>query len=105
MTAEAQDIGEGIVPEVLTVEEAAEYLQISTRMLLAVVRAGIIPGAKIGRYWRFSRRQLLEWVEEESRTEMEDAALAKATEEAYDDPDNQERFTADEVKARLGICQ
>ena len=58
------------MPDVLTVEEAAEYLQISPGMLLRKVREGVVPGAKVGRHWRFSRRQLLAWVERKPLTNL-----------------------------------
>jgi len=52
------------MPEVLTVKQAAEFLQLSAESVKAKARAGLIPAAKVGREWRFSRRQLLEWIED-----------------------------------------
>lgn len=46
--------------EVLTTAEAAELLQISTKTLLRLAREGELPGHKLGRSWRFPRRQLLD---------------------------------------------
>lgn len=45
--------------EVLTTTEAAELLQISTKTLLRLAREGALPGNKLGRSWRFARRDLL----------------------------------------------
>lgn len=50
-------------PEVLTPEEAAAYLRIGKRTLYAQLNKGIIPGRKIGRVWRLSKRALEEWLE------------------------------------------
>jgi excisionase family DNA binding protein len=86
----------------MTIEQAAEYLQLPKNTLAAWVREGLVPAVKIGRLWRFSRRQLLAWVEALASDEEEDRLLAEATQRAYEDPDNQERFTLDEVKASLG---
>jgi excisionase family DNA binding protein len=77
------------MPDILTAEEAAEYLQISPGMLLAGVRAGVIPGAKIGRYWRFSQRQLLAWVEDQGEAEAEDREMAAAIREDHGEPEDQ----------------
>lgn len=52
------------MPSVLTAEQAAEFLQLSVASVKAKARAGVIPAAKVGREWRFSRRRLLEWIED-----------------------------------------
>ena len=53
--------------EVLTAEEAAEFLGFNPVTIRLKARSGEIPGRKIGKEWRFSRRVLLEWLEEGSR--------------------------------------
>jgi len=45
--------------EVLTAEEAAELLKVSTKTLLRHARDGQVPGVKLGRVWRFRRSELL----------------------------------------------
>jgi len=50
--------------DVLTAKQAAEFLQLSAETVKAKARAGLMPAAKVGREWRFSRRQLLEWIED-----------------------------------------
>ncbi len=50
--------------EVLNVEEAAEFLGFAPYTIREKAREGQIPGRKIGGEWRFSRRQLLGWLEE-----------------------------------------
>jgi excisionase family DNA binding protein len=45
---------------VLTADEAAHLLRVSTKTVLTLARAGVIPGEKIGRAWRFGRADLLE---------------------------------------------
>ena len=46
--------------EVLTAEEAARLLKLSTKTLLRLARNGSIPGNKVGRVWRFRRSDLLD---------------------------------------------
>ncbi len=55
--------------DVLTLEEAAAYLRVHPRTLRMKASAGAIPGAKIGKVWRFHKRQLENWL-------MEGGALA-----------------------------
>lgn len=45
--------------EVLTTEEAAELLRVSTKTVLSLARDGTLPGEKVGRAWRFLRVDLL----------------------------------------------
>ena len=45
--------------EVLTADEAAELLRVSTKTILALAREGTLPGEKVGRAWRFLRSDLL----------------------------------------------
>ena len=49
-------------PEVLTADEAADLLRVSTKTNLALVRQGVLPGEKVGRAWRFLRIDLLAYV-------------------------------------------
>lgn len=70
-------------PEILTMEQAAEYLQVSTRTLQRMVTDGRVPGRQVGSQWRFDREQLREWVrgEEPSPAEKEQAAQASSQRE------------------------
>jgi excisionase family DNA binding protein len=56
--------------EVLNVEETAEFLGFAPYTIREKAKEGEIPGRKIGGEWRFSRRQLLEWIEEDSRPKV-----------------------------------
>lgn len=48
--------------EVLDVSEAARLLGISEYTARELARKGAIPGRKVGRQWRFSRKALLDWL-------------------------------------------
>lgn len=52
--------------EVLTLEELAEYLKLSTSTVYKLVGEGKIPGNKIGRHWRFSRKAIDSWLQKRS---------------------------------------
>jgi excisionase family DNA binding protein len=49
-------------PEVLSLEDAAELLQVAAEDVRALADAGEIPGRKIGETWRFSRVAVLGWL-------------------------------------------
>ncbi len=49
--------------EVLTVEQAAEYLQIHKVTIYKYIRAGLLPAAKLGKVYRIFRRDLEALVE------------------------------------------
>ena len=48
--------------DVLTTDEAAELLRVSTKTVLALARDGTLPGEKVGRAWRFLRPDLVEYL-------------------------------------------
>ena len=45
-------------PEILTLQQAAEMLQISDRTIQRMVKRGEMPGVRLGGQWRFERDQL-----------------------------------------------
>jgi len=44
--------------EILTPEEVAKYLRVNARTVYRGLRQGQIPGIKIGRLWRVSKKEL-----------------------------------------------
>lgn len=48
--------------EVLTADEAAALLRVSTKTLLALARSGSLPGEKVGRAWRFVKSDVLAYL-------------------------------------------
>ena len=47
----------------LTLQQIANYLQMSTSSIYKMAQAGKIPTYKVGRQWRFKREEIDEWVE------------------------------------------
>jgi len=47
----------------LTLNEAAELLQVSTRTLQRMIHSGEMPALKVGGQWRVREAQLRRWVE------------------------------------------
>jgi len=50
------------VSEWLSVDEAAKYLGVSPSSLYALAQQGRVPGNKLGKMWRFNRRDLDAWM-------------------------------------------
>ena len=46
----------------LTLEQIAEYLQMSTSSIYKMAQAGKIPAYKVGRQWRFKKELIDEWM-------------------------------------------
>lgn len=46
----------------MTIEEVADYLQISSSTVYKLARHGVLPGRKVGNNWRFSRAGIEEWL-------------------------------------------
>ncbi|MBN1104692.1 MAG: helix-turn-helix domain-containing protein [Deltaproteobacteria bacterium] len=55
-------VKESLEKEILTIKEAAAYLQIGTRSLYRLAREGGIPGKKVLNKWRFARKSLQAWI-------------------------------------------
>ena len=47
----------------LTTEEVLEYLQVNLRTVYRLIKAGKIPAVRVGRQWRFRRRDIDSWLE------------------------------------------
>lgn len=50
------------MPEWLNVDEAAKHLGVSTSSLYSLAQQGRVPGNKLGKMWRFNRRDLDAWM-------------------------------------------
>ena len=49
-------------PEVMNVEQAAQFLQIDEAVVVEMAEAGKLPGRRLGAAWRFSRAALVAWL-------------------------------------------
>jgi excisionase family DNA binding protein len=51
----------------LTTEEVLEYLQVNLRTVYRLIKAGKIPAVRVGRQWRFRKRDIDAWLESQQR--------------------------------------
>jgi excisionase family DNA binding protein len=66
----------------LTTEEVLEYLQVNLRTVYRLIKAGKIPAVRVGRQWRFRKRDIDAWLDSQrprggSRAAGQAAAPAK----------------------------
>lgn len=59
------DRADKIDSKVLTVSELSEYLQIHKTTIYRQLRAGKLPGFRIGSDWRFSREAIEQWLRDQ----------------------------------------
>lgn len=50
--------------DVLSVREVAQYLKLNEQTVYRLAREGKLPASKIGKQWRFSRREIEALVQE-----------------------------------------
>lgn len=55
-------------PEVMTISDLAEYLQVSKSSLYKLVQQGKVPGQKVGKHWRFRRQVIDNWLSQDRPT-------------------------------------
>lgn len=62
----------------LTTEEVLEYLQVNLRTVYRLIKAGKIPAVRVGRQWRFRKRDIDAWLESQRPRQARPAAAAPA---------------------------
>ena len=61
--------------DILDVQGAAALLGVSPRTIYKLVADGELPGAKVGKEWRFARKRLIDWVADGGRGNGQDESL------------------------------
>ena len=47
----------------MTAEEVLEYLQVNLRTVYRLIKAGKIPAVRVGRLWRFRKKDIDAWLD------------------------------------------
>ena len=63
--------------EILDVDGAARALGVSTRTIYSLARKGELPAMRVGREWRFSLRNLREWVANASQAMLRNGRVVR----------------------------
>jgi excisionase family DNA binding protein len=58
----------------LTTEEVLDYLQVNLRTVYRLIKAGKIPAVRVGRQWRFRKRDIDTWLETQRPRNVRPAA-------------------------------
>jgi excisionase family DNA binding protein len=71
----------------LTTEEVLEYLQVNLRTVYRLIKAGKIPAVRVGRQWRFRKRDIDAWLDaQRPRSERTEAVVAERPAARTDEP-------------------
>jgi excisionase family DNA binding protein len=62
----------------LTTEEVLEYLQVNLRTVYRLIKAGKIPAVRVGRQWRFRKRDIDAWLDSQRSAGGTGATLTAA---------------------------
>jgi excisionase family DNA binding protein len=53
--------------DILTIREVAEYLKINEKTAYRFAAEGKIPGFKVGGAWRFKKKDIEKWIENQKK--------------------------------------
>lgn len=56
--------------EILTVMEVARFLRVPKSTVYKLARVGELPASKIGKHWRFLRRDIHDWMHSRSKQSL-----------------------------------
>jgi excisionase family DNA binding protein len=62
----------------LTTEEVLEYLQVNLRTVYRLIKAGKIPAVRVGRQWRFRKRDIDAWLDSQGARRSAQSSTTEA---------------------------
>ena len=62
----------------LTTEEVLEYLNVNLRTVYRLIKAGSIPAVRVGRQWRFRKRDIDKWLEGQRHSDIKSTGTARS---------------------------
>jgi excisionase family DNA binding protein len=62
----------------LTTEEVLEYLQVNLRTVYRLIKAGKIPAVRVGRQWRFRKRDIDAWLDSQRSRSVDKSPASMA---------------------------
>lgn len=62
----------------LTTEEVLEYLNVNLRTVYRLIKAGSIPAVRVGRQWRFRKRDIDKWLEGQRHSDIKGTGTARS---------------------------
>jgi len=55
------------LPDIMTIEEVSTYLRVPVSSLYKLAQQGKIPASKVGRHWRFRRKFIDRWIDDQAQ--------------------------------------
>ena len=55
------------LPEILTVQQLADFLQVGTQTIKRAIKAGRLEAFKVNRDWRIEKEAVIQWVKGEEK--------------------------------------
>jgi excisionase family DNA binding protein len=62
----------------LTTEEVLEYLNVNLRTVYRLIKAGSIPAVRVGRQWRFRKRDIDKWLDGQRHSDIKGTGTARS---------------------------
>lgn len=62
----------------LTTEEVLEYLNVNLRTVYRLIKAGSIPAVRVGRQWRFRKRDIDKWLEGQRHADTKSTGASRS---------------------------
>ena len=56
---------------VLTIKDVAQYLDVHTTTIYKYAQQGSIPAFKIGSDWRFTKKHIDDWIDQQTKSKMQ----------------------------------
>jgi excisionase family DNA binding protein len=94
-----------MVQDMMTTQEAADYLRLGPDTLKRKARAGEVPAAKTGRKWLFRKAELDAWLARGGvlPERLVNQWLIESSEEILRNTRDDEWLSTEQVKAELGL--
>lgn len=88
--------------DVLTLEQAADYLQLPEDVVLAEAEAGRVVGQCIGGKWRFLRQEIMSWLRTPNARPLVSFPVSTETDEEFEKFQDSIRAYRDEIDRATG---
>jgi excisionase family DNA binding protein len=87
----------------LTTEEVLEYLNVNLRTVYRLIKAGTIPAVRVGRQWRFRKRDIDKWLEGQRHSDIKGTGTARSRILLVDDEESIRKLLSRMLEASYDV--
>ena len=87
----------------LTTEEVLEYLNVNLRTVYRLIKAGSIPAVRVGRQWRFRKRDIDKWLEGQRHSDIKGTGTARSRILLVDDEESIRKLLSRMLEASYDV--